>query len=110
MIRDSLKEQTKRQRKVIKMKLPREMNTYCKKCREHTTHRVKNIHKGQETDLSQGNRRFNRRTSGYTAKIGEPVNPVKQSKKRRVMLECQECGNKQERNYPRSRKKIEIEK
>ncbi len=92
------------------MKLPGKMNTYCKNCREHKEHKVKHVHKGQESGQTEGNRRFNRRKKGYTAKIGEPVNPVKQSKKRRILLECSECGEKQERQYPRSRKKIEIEK
>lgn len=93
------------------MKLPREMNTYCKNCREHTKHRVKHVKKGQDRgDAAEGNRRFTRRTKGYKPKLGEKVDPVKQSEKRRVLLECQECGEKQERRYPRSRKKIEIEK
>lgn len=92
------------------MKIPREINTYCKHCQKHQKHRVKNIHKGQRRGLAEGERRFRRRKKGYTSKIGAGVNPVKQSEKQRVLLECQECNKKHEKVYPRSRKKIEIEK
>ncbi len=60
--------------------------------------------------MAKGNRKHRRRTSGYKSRVGEKANPVKQSKKRKVLLECSECGKKQEKNYPRSRKKIEIER
>lgn len=92
------------------MKIPREIKTYCKKCGQHRVHTAKRPHKGKRRTLSMGERRFNRRKKGYTSKIGEQVNPVKQSKKQLVLLECKECGHKQERKYPRSRKKIEIGK
>ncbi len=90
------------------MKIPREIRTYCKKCRTHTQQAVKRIHKGKRRTMSIGQRRFDRRKKGYTSKIGEKVDPVKQSKKQVVLLECRECGKKKERKYPRSRKNIEI--
>lgn len=92
------------------MKIPQEINTYCKKCQKHTKHRVKKVHSGKDRGQAEGNRRHARRIKGYTAKVGGMADPVKQSEKRRVIVECEECGHKQEKHYKRSRKKIEIER
>jgi len=94
------------------MKIPEKINTYCPKCRKHQEHRAQQVHEGGRNDrgMAKGNRKHRRRTSGYTSRVGEKTDPVKQSKKRKVLLECSECGNKREQNYRRSRKKIEIER
>ncbi len=94
------------------MKIPEKIKTYCPKCRKHKEHRAQQVHERGRDDrgMAKGNRKHRRRTSGYTAKVGETPHSVQQSQKRKVLLECSECGNKQEKKYPASRKKIEIER
>ncbi|MFW5902772.1 MAG: 50S ribosomal protein L44e [archaeon] len=94
------------------MKIPEKIKTYCPKCRKHQEHRAKQVHERGRSDrgMAKGNRKHKRRTEGYTSRIGEKADSVKQSRKRKILLECSECGNKKEKKYPRSRKKIEIER
>jgi len=93
------------------MKVPKEIKTYCPKCKKHTTHKAKNPKKGKARSMSWGTLRHERRTSGYVGKVKGQATVRKQGKKQKIVLECTECKKSQERIVgTRTKKKIEIAK
>ncbi len=89
------------------MKYPKEMKTYCPTCNSHTKHKVGKESKRQPSSNSWGQRQFKRVKAGYG---GQPrprqKGGPKVSKKVVLILECKECGKKQVRNGPRTKKMI----
>ena len=45
--------------------IPKQRNTYCKKCKKHAKHKVATYKKGKESTCSQGRRRYDSKQSGY---------------------------------------------
>ena len=54
------------------MKIANEINTFCRYCRQHTAHKVKNASRGQQRGLSKATRRHERAIAGYVGSV-EPV-------------------------------------
>ncbi len=75
------------------MKIPKEIRTYCPRCRKHTVHTVSIYKKGKESAMSWGARRHEERKKGYGGqKYPELKRPAKTTKKVTLKLKCKECG------------------
>src|SRR2546425_11654473 len=70
-----------------KTKYPKEINTYCPKCKHHTAHAVAVYKAGKQRTLSWGARRQERRKHGYGGqKISEMKRTPKTTKKALVKM------------------------
>ncbi|HID16818.1 TPA: 50S ribosomal protein L44e [Candidatus Bathyarchaeota archaeon] len=75
------------------MKVPKEMVTYCPRCRKHSPHTVSLYKKGRERALAIGARRHEREKHGYGGqKWPELKRSAKTTKKQLLKLKCKECG------------------
>lgn len=93
------------------MIVPKEIRTYCPKCKKHTVHKAKTPKKGKARSMSWGTLRHERRTSGYVGKVKGQATVRKQGKKQKIVLECSACKKSQERIVgTRTKKKIEVAK
>ncbi|MDE1767928.1 MAG: 50S ribosomal protein L44e [Candidatus Micrarchaeota archaeon] len=91
------------------MKINKELTTYCKFCKKHTKHTVKNYTKKAQRGLSLGTRRHNRAIKGYVGSIEPKIHPKKLGKKQKVMIECAQCKKTSEMVFGmRTKKKLEI--
>lgn len=87
------------------MKYPKRIRTHCPNCNAHTEHKVSKESSRQASSNKWGQRQFERVKAGYG---GQPrprqKGGPKVSKKAVLILECTECGKKQIRNGPRTKK------
>ena len=77
------------------MKLPRTVKRYCPsaKCRTHTDQTVERVKKRRASELSWGQRRFRKVTSGYTGfPRPKPEGREKPTKKIFLKYVCKKCG------------------
>lgn len=75
------------------MKYPKNIKTYCPKCRKHTEFTASIYKKGKDRSLAEGNRRYKRKQKGYGGqKKPKQKRTAKTSKKQTVMLKCRTCG------------------
>jgi len=87
------------------MKVPREIRTYCPRCRKHTVHTVSLYKPGKRRSLAEGQRRYLAKLKGYGSKRKpEQKKTAKITKKQVLRLKCRECG------YIRHRKGIRLRK
>jgi large subunit ribosomal protein L44e len=76
------------------MKLPRTVKRYCDhKCQSHTDHDVERVKKRRASELSWGQRRFRKVTSGYTG-FPRPKPEGREKPTKRIFLRyvCKKCG------------------
>ena len=93
------------------MNYPKEVRTYCPKCKKHTAHKVKLASKGRARSMAWGTIKHNRKLNGYGGKVAGEKVVRKQGKRQVVMLECKECKGKHPRTIgSRTKKKLEIAK
>ena len=90
------------------MIVPKEIRTYCPRCRAHTIHKVSLYKKGKERALAIGARRHERELHGY----GGQKYPIQRKKakttdKKTLLLKCTKCGRVVNREGIRL-KKLEI--
>lgn len=90
---------------VIVMKAPKEINTYCPKCKTHQAHTVSLYKAGKRRALAVGARRHEREKHGY----GGQKYPLqkrfsKTTKKMSLKLKCKVCGFQRQRDGMRLRK------
>ena len=77
----------------MKMKAPKEIRTYCPKCRKYTVHIVMLYKPGKRRTLAAGQRRYLAKQKGYGSKRKpEQKITVKLTKKQVLKLKCKECG------------------
>ena len=77
----------------MKMKVPKEIRTYCPKCRKYTVHTVMLYKPGKRRTLAAGQRRYLAKQKGYGSKRKpEQKITVKLTKKQVLKLKCKECG------------------
>jgi large subunit ribosomal protein L44e len=97
------------------MKMPKEITTYCPKCKKHTKHKVTLVKTGKKRGaLKAGARRFAAKIKGYT---GFPRPKPEKSKKWGVKLtkkvdlryKCAVCGKMVARKKGFRIKKLEFE-
>ncbi|RME79980.1 MAG: 50S ribosomal protein L44e [Methanobacteriota archaeon] len=93
------------------MKVPAEIRTHCPYCNAHTTHKVKLASKGPRRTLAEGELRHARKLKGHGGKRAGKKDVVKQAKRQKLMLTCQQCNKKHELVLgSRTRKKAEIKR
>jgi large subunit ribosomal protein L44e len=75
--------------------VPKQRNTYCKRCKHHTLHRVSQYKQGAQSLVSQGKRRYDRKQKGYGGQT-KPIfrKKAKITKKIVLKLECSVCNAK----------------
>ncbi len=74
------------------MKLPKEVNVYCPTCGKHTVQTLLMVKKKAASELSQGQRRYRRKTVGYTGFPRPKPDNEKQTKRKDLRLKCKTCG------------------
>lgn len=87
------------------MKIPKELNTYCPRCKKHTEHSISLYKKGKERAMSWGARKHEEEKRGYGGqKYPELRRTAKTTKKVTLKLKCKECGHTSMREGVRLRK------
>lgn len=87
------------------MKVPREIRTYCPKCKTHTPHSVSLYKKGKDRSSALGARRHAEDKKGYGGqKFPELKRTAKTTKKQTLMLKCKQCNYVIQKNGMRLRK------
>jgi len=87
------------------------IRTYCPKCNKHTLQKVKLYKKGKQSPFSVGQRRYDRKLTGYVGKVKGKKTVRKIGKRQKIILECPICKKKQERVIgTRTRKILEVVK
>lgn len=77
----------------MKMRVPKEIRTYCPKCRKYTVHTVMLYKPGKRRTLAAGQRRYLAKQKGYGSKRKpEQKITVKLTKKQVLKLKCKDCG------------------
>ena len=78
----------------ISMKAPKEMRTYCPKCKSHSDHQVSIYKKGKDRAMAVGNRRHERDEHGYGGqKFPKLKRTAKTTKKQLLKLTCRTCDS-----------------
>jgi len=91
------------------MKVPKEITTYCPKCKAHQPHTVTLYKKGKDRALAKGSRHHEREKKGYGGqKYARQRTFAKTTKKQTLKLRCKNCGYTRHREGMRL-KKLTIE-
>jgi large subunit ribosomal protein L44e len=100
--------------RVTIMKMPRQIKRYCDgKCQKHTAHDVERVKKRRASELSWGQRRFRKVTSGYTGfPRPKPEGREKPTKKIYLKYVCKTCGRAHQPTANRAKKfeLVEVQK
>merc|ERR1739849_2175 len=77
------------------MGIPKTRNTYCRKCRKHTPHKVSQYKTGKASLSAQGKRRYDKKQAGFGGQT-KPVfhKKAKTTKKIVLKFECTKCKAK----------------
>ncbi|GMS98871.1 hypothetical protein PENTCL1PPCAC_21046 [Pristionchus entomophagus] len=78
--------------------VPKTRRTFCDgKCRKHTTHKVTQYKKAQESKHVQGRRRYDRKQAGYGGQT-KPIQHKKAKTTKKIVLkmECNECKHRKQ--------------
>jgi large subunit ribosomal protein L44e len=87
------------------MNVPKEISTYCPRCKTHTSHTVSLYKEGKRRALALGERRHKRERRGYGGqKYPMLKRKAKTTKKQALKLRCRKCG------YTRQKKGIRLRK
>jgi large subunit ribosomal protein L44e len=90
------------------MKVPKNMRTFCPRCKTHTQFTVSVYKAGKRRGAKKGERHQARRKKGYGGqKFPLQHNQAKVTKKQSVLIECKECNFKLQRKGMRL-KKLEV--
>jgi len=91
------------------MKVPKEIATYCPKCKAHQPHTVSLYKAGKRRSMAMGERQHERKKSGYGGqKYALQRKFAKTTKKQTLKLKCKTCGYTQQKRGMRL-KKLTIE-
>jgi len=75
------------------LKVPKQIRTYCPRCKTHTVHTVTIYKHGRRRSLAEGERRYRRKQEGYGSKRKpEQKRFAKVTKKQVLKLKCTVCG------------------
>ncbi|MEM4663223.1 MAG: 50S ribosomal protein L44e [Candidatus Diapherotrites archaeon] len=77
------------------MEFPKKISRFCKKCKKHTEHSVKEYKGGRARTLSEGTRKHEMNTAGYGGKYKALAHKKKLNKKPTFVAVCSVCGKKQ---------------
>lgn len=93
------------------MRFPKEIRSYCPRCRACTKHQVSVYKAGKRRTLAAGQRRYLRKQKGYGSKRKpEQKEFAKVTKKQVVRLKCSVCGYTRHKTLGRLRKLELVEK
>lgn len=73
------------------MKMPKEINDYCKKCNGHTMHKLKQFKAGKARAMAKGQRRNVEKKKGYGGKAEFTATVKKQNKHPTFVATCTVC-------------------
>jgi large subunit ribosomal protein L44e len=90
------------------MDVPKEKKVYCKKCKKHTSQKLKEFKPAAGRPSAQGNRRHARNTKGYMGKYKYVATVKKQNKKPTFVVTCSVCGTKAPYTLGKRMKKGEL--
>jgi large subunit ribosomal protein L44e len=91
--------------RVIIMKMPRQIKTYCPFCKVHTDHEVERVKKKKASELKWGQRRFRRATSGYGGfPRPKPEGREKPTKRIPLRYRCKKCKKAHQKRCFRAKK------
>merc|ERR1712054_378671 len=79
--------------------IPKKKNTYCRKCKKHTPHKVGQYKKGKESIFAQGKRRYDMKQAGFGGQT-KPVFKKKAKTTKKIVLKLQ-CTKYQQRPIKR---------
>lgn len=78
---------------MVIMNVPRQISTYCPRCRTHTEHAVSLYKEGKRRALAKGERHHKRERKGYGGqKYPMLRRKAKTTKKQTLKLRCRKCG------------------
>jgi large subunit ribosomal protein L44e len=90
---------------VIALNVPKEVRTYCPKCKQHQVHTVALYKAGKARALAKGARRHAREKRGYGGqKYALQREFAKTTKKQTLKLKCKVCGFMRHKDGIRLRK------
>jgi large subunit ribosomal protein L44e len=93
----------------VMMKVPKEITTYCPKCKTHQEHAVSLYKAGKRRALAAGERGHERKKKGYGGqKYPRQRRFAKTTKKLSLKLKCKICGHQRQKDGIRLRK-LDIE-
>merc|ERR1711924_360240 len=77
--------------------IPKNRNTYCRKCKKHTPHKVTQYKTGKASLSAQGKRRYDKKQAGFGGQT-KPVFHKKSKTTKKIVLkfECTKCKAKRE--------------
>ncbi len=91
------------------MEIPKEVKSYCKKCKKHETHKLKVFKVKKPRAQSKGTRKnVAKHKSGYGGKAKHIGTVKKQTKKPVFVAECVICKAKHYHVVPKKMKKTEL--
>jgi len=92
---------------VMDLNVPKEVKTYCPKCKQHQAHSVTLYKVGKGRTLAKGNRQHERKKRGYGGqKYPLQREFAKTTKKQTLKLKCKVCGFMRHKDGMRLRKLV----
>ncbi|MDD3160095.1 MAG: 50S ribosomal protein L44e [Candidatus ainarchaeum sp.] len=89
------------------MKVPKDKEMYCKKCKKHTKHKLKEFKSGKGRSTAHGNVRHEKNTGhGYMGKYKFIATVKKQNKTPAFVAECAVCKAKVPYSLNKRMKKV----
>merc|ERR1712060_438311 len=84
--------------------IPKNKNTFCRKCKKHTPHKVPQYKTGKASKTAQGKRRYDKKQAGFGGQT-KPVfhKKAKTTKKIVLKLECTKCKAKRMKPIKRTK-------
>lgn len=77
------------------MQIPKEVKLYCKKCKTHRVHTLKQFKAGPKRTMGEHTRKHEaKHVAGYGGKARHIMPKKKQSKRPTYLATCGECGRK----------------
>lgn len=74
------------------MEMPEKQRKFCKHCKKHTMHKVKEASRKPRRSTTKSQRRFKRKLKGYGSFPKEnPKGREKPTKKKDLRFKCEEC-------------------
>ncbi len=92
------------------MKLPKETMAYCPTCKKHTLNKIALVKKHKASELAEGQRRYRRKTVGYTGFPRPKPSGEKAARRKDLRLECVVCKKERPRRRTFRAKKFELVK
>ena len=92
---------------MVELNVPKEVTTYCSKCKKHQVHSISLYKAGKRRALAKGERAHERKKRGY----GGQKYPLqrefsKTTKKQTLKLKCKICGYTRHKDGMRLRKLV----